>query len=673
LVVNMKWTVLAGMVAGTLAVGSAAYAAPVKPVTHTDWLQKKTYIEGDLNGNMALERGTSIAEVVTVLARVKGEANLKADASVTHWASGALVWANKLGAITDAELKAPNQTPQGARVNQIAAKVGYNLTAADKPSVTRAEFFNALGDAITLHITIGHTNDVHGHIEENKSNKEFGYAKIATLVKQWRQENPNFLLLDAGDTFQGTVFVNLFKGESILPILNSLSYNTMAAGNHEFDFGYEQLLKLKDMLKYPVINANVFKADDTELLTPVYYAEVGGEKFAFIGFVTEETPILTHPDNVKGLTFKKPVEIAKKLVPELKKKADHVVVVSHVGIEVDREIAKNVPGIDFIVGGHSHTALKTPENVNGTYIVQDWEYGKSLGRADLYYLNNELVNFTGGLVEYDDKVEDDPQVAEMVENVVGQIDSALNAVIAKTEIPLDGDRDIVRKRESNLGNLITDAMLEKTKSFKGFESDIALTNGGGIRTQIKPGEITKKALYDVLPFPNTLVVLEATGEEIKAALENGVSQVETGAGRFPQISGISFSYNPGKPAGQRVVEVKVGGKAIDESKVYKLATNDFIAAGGDGYSMFLNKKSMNTGITLYELVEEALIKQKHVYAAIEGRITVCFILSTTGVTVHPFWSSGFLVLTCIYDPENNHLQRLEAYVKIKKMTDESFI
>lgn len=170
--------------------------------------------------------------------------------------------------------------------------------------MTRDQFTEALGAALTEHITIAHTNDVHGHIQEDQKGKEFGYAKIATLVKEWEKENNNFLLMDAGDTFQGTIYTNQFKGESILPILNSLGYTAMAAGNHEFDFGYEQLLKLRDQLKYPMISANVFKADGSNLLVPTFQTEVGGETFAFIGFVAEETPIVTHPNNVKGLTFR---------------------------------------------------------------------------------------------------------------------------------------------------------------------------------------------------------------------------------------------------------------------------------------------------------------------------------------------------------------------------------
>ncbi len=609
---------LASVIGSSLMAG-AAFAAPIHPVNHVDWMVKKAIVTPAKDGQLALERNVTLAEAVVVFAKLKG-AKLQAPATKgSHWSAPYLAWAKTQGAVTQDDFKNPTQLLSSAKLTAIAKKLGYELVLENKPQVTRGQFLQALGDAATTHVTIAHTNDVHGHIEENASGKEFGYAKIATLLKQWRDENKNFLLLDAGDTFQGTVFVNQFKGESIVPVLNHLGYNAMAAGNHEFDFGYEQLLKLRDMLKHPVISANVFKADGKELLVPTYYAEIGGKKFAFIGFVAEDTPILTHPDNVKGLTFKNPVEIAKAAVPKLKKEVDHVIVISHVGVEVDREIAKNVPGIDLIVGGHSHTPLKTPEVVNGTYIVQDWEYGKSLGRADLYYLGKELVAFSGGLAEYDEKVQPDADVDKMVKEVVKKIDEVMNVVIAKAEVDLDGDRNFVRKRETNVGNLIADIMLERTKSIKGQEAEIALTNAGGIRTQLKAGDITKKDLYTLLPFPNTLVVIDVTGEELKKALENGVSKVEEGAGRFPQISGMTFAYNPAKPAGERVVEVKVGGQPLDLKKTYKLATNDFLAAGGDGYESF-KKTSFNTGITLYSLVEEAFIQRKVLNPKVEGRI-----------------------------------------------------
>ncbi|MGG1664173.1 bifunctional metallophosphatase/5'-nucleotidase [Brevibacillus sp. NRS-1366] len=615
---RITMTAFASVVFASL-MASSAFAAPLHPVNHADWMVKKSIISAGQNGDLALDRAVNLAEATVVFSKLK-EVKVGAAASGAHWSTPYFAWAKSQGVLTGDDYKNPTAAVTSAKLTQMAEKLGYKIALENKAQVTRGEFFQALGDAVTTHVTIAHTNDTHGHIQEDKNQKEFGFAKIATLLKEWRTENENFLLLDAGDTFQGTVFVNQFKGESVVPILNSLDYNVMAAGNHEFDFGYEQLLKLRDMLEHPVISANVFKADGKELLVPTFKAEIGGKKFAFVGFVAEDTPVLTHPDNVKGLTFKSPVEVAKTVVPELKKEVDHVIVVSHIGVDVDREIAKNVPGIDLIVGGHSHTPLTTPELVNGTYIVQDWEYGKSLGRADLYYLGKELVAFSGGLKEYDEAVVADPEVDKMVQEIVKKIDSVMNVVIAKSEVPLDGDRTLVRAKETNVGNLITDIMLERTQSIKGHEADVALANGGGIRTQLNAGDITKKNLYSLLPFENnTLSIVEVTGEELKQALENGVSQVEKGAGRFPQISGMSFTYNPTKPAGERVIEVKVGDKPLDLTKKYKVATIDFLAAGGDDYTS-LKKPFFNTGLSMYSVVEEGLIKRKVVNPKVEGRI-----------------------------------------------------
>lgn len=615
---RISMTAFASVVFASM-MATSAFAAPLHPVQHADWMAKKSIISAGQNGDLALERNVTLAEALVVFAKLK-DAKLTAAAAGAHWSTPYLNWAKAEGAVSDADTANPSQAVSSASLVAIAEKLGYSMSLDEKAQVTRGEFFQALGDAATTQITIAHTNDVHGHIQEDKGQKEYGYAKIATLINEWRAENDNFLLLDAGDTFQGTIFVNQFKGESIVPILNELDYSVMAAGNHEFDFGYEQLLKLRDALDHPVISANVFKADGKELLVPTFKAEIGGKKFAFLGFVAEDTPILTHPDNVKGLTFKSPVEVAKAVVPELKKEVDHVVVVSHIGINVDREIAKNVEGIDLIVGGHSHTPLRAPEVVNGTYIVQDWEYGKSLGRADLYYLDNELVAFSGGLKEYDETVVADPEIDKMVKDIVSQIDTVMNVVIAKSEVALDGDRNLVRKKETNVGNLITDIMLERTKSIPGYEADVALANGGGIRTQLEAGDITKKHLYTLLPFENnTLSVVEVTGAELKAALENGVSDVENGAGRFPQISGMSFTYSKSKPAGERVIEVKVGDAPLDLEKTYKLATIDFLAAGGDGYEM-LKKPFFNTGLSMYSVVEAALIERQVVNPQVEGRI-----------------------------------------------------
>ncbi|OXM83769.1 bifunctional metallophosphatase/5'-nucleotidase [Paenibacillus rigui] len=603
------------------ALAGVSSAAPLQTVSHADWMQKKGLLEGDLNGNLALDRAMTTAELATLLARLQGETKLRANSSGVHWASSQLAWAQQKGYISSEEAKLPDHSPSASRMMQIAAAAGYNVGLPDVEVIKRSDVFNAFAEAISMHLTIAHMNDSHGHIQDNKSGGEFGYAKIATLLKQWRQENPNFQLFDAGDTFQGTVFVNQSKGESLPPLLNALGINVMEAGNHEFDYGYKQLLSLRDKLNYPIINANAIQADGSPLLPPVYRFEAGGQKFVVFGLITQETAILTHPDNVKGLTFQDPVAKAKSMVADLKGKGEHVILLSHCGVDVDREIAKQVSGIDLIIGGHTHTKLTAPELVNGTYIVQDWEYLKSLGRSDLYYYKGELVALADGIKEYDAGVPEDPEMAKLVKQVSDEVDQSLNVTIAHTDVQLEGDRTVVRKRESNLGNFITDAMLARSKAIPGYEADVALTNGGGIRTEIKAGDITKKMLYDVLPFPNTVVILDATGSELRDAIENGVSQVEGGAGRFPQISGMSFAWNPSKPAGARVTDIKVGGQPLDLNQTYKIATNDFIAAGGDGYSMLNGKKAYNTGITLYELVEEALTQQGSISPRSEGRIT----------------------------------------------------
>ncbi len=607
--------------AASLTFAGSAFAYSPSSVNHADWMAGKGIVQGYGQGDLALNRSITVAEALALISRGQG---LEVERKPGNWSDGYMHWAYSQGAVSQAELTSGNKAADAAQLKRIAEKLGLKVELPAAGKVTRGQFLQALGEAVTTHVTIAHTNDVHGHIQEDSFNKEFGYAKIATLISEWRKENPNFFLMDAGDTFQGTIYANQFRGEALLPILNALEYDLMTAGNHEFDFGYEQLLKLRDQLDYPMVNANVYKADGTNLLIPTYTVKVGEKTFAVLGLVTEETPIVTHPKNVVGLTFKDPVDIAKDLVPKLKQEADHVIVVSHVGLEVDREIARNVQGVDLIIGGHSHTPVRTPEKVNGTYIVQDWEYGKSLGRVDLTYYRDELVDFDGGLVEYDETVKADPKIEKLVQDVLKKVDESMNVVIAKTEVDLVGDRNFVRAGETNLANYITDALLVKTQGFKGHEADVAIMNGGGFRAGKTKGEITKKDLYTILPFPNTLVVLEATGADIVQALENGIRGVEQTddlPGGFPQIAGMSFTYNASKPVGSRVLEVKVGGKPIDPKATYKVATNDFLAVGGDGYDSLKKSSFFNSGLTLYDVVEERLMQDKTIRPATDGRIT----------------------------------------------------
>ncbi|MGZ9585570.1 bifunctional metallophosphatase/5'-nucleotidase [Paenibacillus marinisediminis] len=606
---------LASVIAGPLA------AAPLQPIDHSAWMQQKAYISGAEDG-LELTRPITLVEAVVMLARVQGgEAKVQTiDPTLKgSWAARALTWAKQDGIVTPEQWKLLHKPASPETLQAVAKQAGLELQL-EGSAVTRQDFVNALGDAITIQLTIGHTNDVHGHVLDD-GKVEMGYAKLVTLMKELRAENPNTMLIDAGDMIQGTIYANLSKGESITTLVNPIGYDMMVAGNHEFDFGHEQLSKVSKMFKFPVLGANVFDANNKLLLEPYMIKEIEGKKFAFLGLITEETPIVTHPDNVKGLTFKDPVDVAKEWVPMLRSMADEVIIVSHSGLAADREIAKQVEGVDLIIGGHSHTKLTKPELVNGVYIVQDWEYGKSLGRVDMFYHNDELVHFSSGLIEYNKDTVADAETAKRVEELKKNTDGQLNEKIGTASVLLDGERTKIRAEETNLGNLVADAMLERTRTMPGFEADVALTNGGGIRASIQAGDITKRNLYDALPFPNTLAVVEATGKELRAALENGVSKIEESGGRFPHVSGMSFTFDIKQPAGSRVTNVKVGGQPIDDAKTYRVATNDFIIAGGDGYEMLKKDSALNTGVTLYEVVEQYIINAKAVSAKLDGRIT----------------------------------------------------
>lgn len=610
---------LTGMMTSLLA--GPVSAAPLEPINHVDWMQEKAYVSGSKSG-MALERPITLTEAVVMMARVQdvGKTIKTVDPSVkSTWAPKALTWAKQSNIVSKENWKLIHKQVSGKVLNEVAKNAGYELNL-EGSKVTRQAFIEALGEAITVHVTIGHTNDVHGHVTEDDRNKEMGYAKLATLMKEIRSENTNTLMIDAGDMIQGTIYANLSQGESIPELANYLGYDMMVAGNHEFDFGRDQLEKVSKMFQFPVLGANVFDENNKQFLQPYVIKEVEGQKLAFLGLVTEETPITTHPDNVKGLTFKNPVEVAKEWVPKLQKMADNVIIVSHSGLAEDRQIAQEVQGIDLIIGGHSHTRLDKPEIVNGVYIVQDWEYSKSLGRIDMFYHNDELVHFSGGLLEYNKETEADAQMAKKIDILKEDSDELLNVKIAETSVLLDGERENIRAKETNLGNMIADAMLDRTQSISGHEAEVALTNGGGIRTTIQPGDITKRNLYDVLPFPNTLAVIKISGQELYNALEHGVGDIESGAGRFPQVAGMSFTLDAKAPQGKRVSDVKVGGKALDLNKTYSMVTNDFMAVGGDGYEMFKGKEVFNTGFTFYEVVEQYLIDAKTVAPKIDGRI-----------------------------------------------------
>jgi len=436
-----------------------------------------------------------------------------------------------------------------------------------------------LASAEEREIRILYLNDFHGFAESYKplGSKEMlgGIPYLAAKVNVLRKEKPS-LLLSAGDMMQGNAWANLFQGESVIELMNAMHFDAMVVGNHEFDFGQEILKKRISEAAFPVLGGNVV---GTGLLKPYVIKELSGIKIAILGVTTEDTPVSTHPRNIYGLKFLPPADTVINYLRELENKVDLILILSHIGYQADRALAEQVKGIDVIVGGHSHTRVDKPSIVGKTIIVQAWEHGKVLGVLDLTLDNRKIVKVEGHLEEIRPEIgKEDRDVLAVVQKYKKKVDAVLSGRVGETEVDLDGEN--VRKAETNLGDLIADIMRQASGA------DMAIVNGGDIRTSIKKGEIKVKDVYSVLPFNDYIVAIRLTGREIKEALEHGVSAIEREEGRFPQVSGLMFTYSPSANPDSRVNEVIISGKPLDPDKEYSVATNDFLAAGGDGYKAF---------------------------------------------------------------------------------------
>lgn len=471
------------------------------------------------------------------------------------------------------------------------------------------------------HITILHTNDMHARAYES-TNGEMGFAKIAGIFDSYKSKNPNTLIVDGGDAVHGTTFATLVGGESVVEAMNAMGYDVMVPGNHEFNYGYKKLLNLANKLDFPMISANV-KEPNGRLFAPYIIKEIDGVKIGIFGLTTSETAYKTHPKNVEGLTFTDSSKEAQLIVDELKDKTDVIVAIGHLGmdessVDTSSKVVKEVKGIDVFVDGHSHTVLEDGlVGDNGTLIVSAGEYTKNVGVVDLWVDGGAVVKKQATLINQEEAagIAPNAEVAALVEATKKSQEAILAETVGESAVLLEGAREKVRAGETNLGNLLTDAIIDVTGA------DAALTNGGGIRASIDQGTITKGEVITVLPFGNQIVTLKVTGADIKAALENGVSDYPNPKGAFPHVSGIAFKIDPAAAKGDRVHSVTIGGKALDDNAIYTLATNDFIAAGGDEYTMF--GKYPQAG--MYGALDEALIayiqKLGKADAAVEGRIT----------------------------------------------------
>ncbi|CCQ98680.1 putative 5'-nucleotidase [[Clostridium] ultunense Esp] len=491
-------------------------------------------------------------------------------------------------------------------------------------------------------ITFLHTNDTHAHLDDA--------ARRANVIKQIEAERPNALLIDAGDVFSGTLYFTKYQGQADVNLMNLMGYDLMTFGNHEFDKGSKVLADFIRQAHFPLVSSNVTATGDTYLsslyteggeaknskIQPYVVKSIGGQKIGFIGLTTETTREISSPS--KETIFKNAIESARNTIALLNQQdINKIVVISHLGIYEDRTLAKEVEGIDLIIGGHTHTKLDHPEvvlkdsqDITPTLIVQTGANGENLGRLDVTFDSNGniiLEGTRGELVPINASLDEEQTAKTQLDQYKVELDAYKNTVVGYAPVALEQAK--VRSEETNLGNLITDGMVWKANTL-GKKADIAIQNGGGIRASIDQGDITLGEILTVMPFGNTLALADLTGEQIWTALENGVSQVEQGAGRFPQVSGLRFSWDPNKPAGQRIwkVEVKnVDGtySPIDRTKTYRVATNGFMLNGGDGYSVFNGASYReDLGFVDYQVLLDYLQylnDNKLSIPGVEGRIT----------------------------------------------------
>ncbi len=466
--------------------------------------------------------------------------------------------------------------------------------------ITLSSTASAYTKGKTYKLTILHTNDHHGHFWPNKDG-EYGLAARATLIKELRdqikKDGGHVLLVDAGDVNTGTPQSDMLDAEPDFKGMAELGYDMMALGNHEFDNDLATVFKQRKWAGFPFVSANIYYKNTSRRVFPSHVVkQVDDLKVTLMGLTTEDTPIKSNPVYSKNLRFNPVVEEAKKTVPYLRKNTDVLIAVTHAGHYTDENrgsnapgdvaIARAVPGIDLIVGGHTQIPLFTADIQNGTIIVQAQDWGKYLGRVDLEILDGKVslieyklipVNLKNSAV----KIAQDTNMEQFLKPFKDQGDAALSMEVGATEADLVGERSIIRMGETNLGNLVAEAYRAK------FNADFAISNSGGIRATISAGKITLEHIMTVLPFGNEVGTAELSGAEVVKYFTTVVHSLapkpgETApGGAFPQLAGIEMTANREM---KTITDVKIAGVAIDMNKTYKIAIPKFMGAdGGDGF------------------------------------------------------------------------------------------
>lgn len=530
--------------------------------------------------------------------------------------------------------------------------LGFGLLTASVMALSSGAAF------ADFELNILHINDFHSRLEsinatdstcsaedEGKGVCFGGAARLLTAINQTRDalkaQNKNVILLNAGDNFQGSLFYTTYKGAAEAEALNAMKFDAMTVGNHEFDDSDDVLATFLDKIQFPVVTANVVPSAAAKIgnrIKPSLVLTVGGQKIGIVGAVTNDTAEIANPG--PNITIADDVAKITEAVQGLKAQGvDKIIALTHVGYPRDLAIIAKIPDVDIVVGGHTHTLLSNvAKGAEGPYptwsdnpggykvpVVQAFQYSKYLGDIKIVFDDSGVVKSAEGEpILMDKSITPDPAFLARVAELKKPIEDMKKKVVGASDAVIDGDRRVCRAKECSMGNLVADAILDRTK---GQGITIAIQNGGGLRASIDAGEVTQGEVVSVLPFQNTLATFQLTGADVVKALENGVSQIDDGAGRFPQVAGLKYSFDKSKPAGAKVsdVQVKEGDKfvPIDPAKTYGVATNNFMRAGGDGYAIFKTggKNAYDYGPDLADVTAEFVAAHNPYKPYTDGRVT----------------------------------------------------
>ncbi len=475
-----------------------------------------------------------------------------------------------------------------------------------------------------ISLTVLFFNDLHGHLlpfeikTETGTEEVGGIARVAALIRQVREENARkhsrTLVLVAGDILQGTPMSTVFRGEPDILCLNAMGVDAMTVGNHEFDFGLDNFLELKNLAEFPFLSANIVSKKHGQLLCrPALEIPLTGEMaLTIVGVTTQDLLTTTKAENVADLRVLDSVAAVTDVYERANKKGP-IMLLSHSRQATDRRIARALPELTAIIGGHDQILL-SPYGIEGRVpILQAFEKGRYLGRLDLQIdpVSGKATLIDASYIKVDSGIAPDPEIAAIVDDYNEKLGQEFKEVIGVCETFLNGERGQIRSRETNLGNFVTDIMRAHTGA------QIALINAGALRASIKKGPVTVEDVFKAMPYDNELVILELTGAEIQQALERSVRGTSEEDGGFLHVSGICFDID-----GRTVQNIRTGaaGRPLEMDAVYSVVIPDFLASGGDEYFIFMEKPQLKTRSPLRELIVDTIRQQKVISAETEGRI-----------------------------------------------------